>query len=71
MSLVPHVRPLLDAVILVSGEFHSKDEAHTSGYRKVMVCLYNLRCASPLSEGTKLTVVSMWHGRVPPYSDNK
>ena len=41
MSLVPHVRRALDALILDSDQFHNEDEAHTSGYRKVMVCLYN------------------------------
>ena len=41
MSSVPHVRLPLDALILVSGQFHNEDEAQTSGYRKVMVCLYN------------------------------
>ena len=41
MSSVPHVRPPLDASILVSGQFHNEEGAQTSGYRKVMVCLYN------------------------------
>jgi hypothetical protein len=41
MSLVPRARPSLDALILVSGQFHNEDGAQTSGYRKVMVCLYN------------------------------
>ena len=41
MSLMPHVRPPLDALILLSGQFHNEEAAQTSGYRKVMVCLYN------------------------------
>ena len=41
MSLGPHVRPPLDALILVLVQFHNEDGAQTSGYRKVMVCLNN------------------------------
>jgi hypothetical protein len=41
MSSVPHVRLPLDALVLDSGQFHNKDGVQTSGYRKVMVCLYN------------------------------
>ena len=75
MSSVPHVRLPLDALGSVSGQFHNDDGVQTSGYRKVMVCLYNPLNTPSLQKRVlnriKLTVASMWHGRVLPFSENK
>ena len=51
MSSVPRVRLPLDALVLVSGQFHSEDGIQTSGYRKVMVCLYNPLDTPSLQQG--------------------
>ena len=60
MSSVPHVRLPLDALFWFQASFHNEDGSQTSGYRKVMVCLYNaFRYAISSSERIKLTVASM------------